>query len=683
MKTKITLCSLLLVFLFSSCGVQKSDTKINLSEGWRYTVSEESAKKGEYSYFDNNYLANLDVLVPQKRGYIWLRKTFDIPDELKNQDLGVYLGRISLADESFINGAFIGSEGTFPPEEFSAWNTARFYVIPKELLGEGENVLTVKIWVDGEGSIVSKPFISSVETAKKAAIREKLWNSEINLLFAFLMMIIAAYHLMMYIKNRREKENLIFALINILSAFYLSVFYYAELPLSIQSAISFIWFQKIFSSALPFVFPYLVASFILAFVKSKENKIVKRIRMGFMLLPILIILFAPNYQVLRSMRWTQTLLVPPLLYIFFILVRAILSKNRDAKTLLFGFSPLVVTVILDLVIHNILKIYDFPYITSYGWQLMVVTLLFIMANRFANSRLQVEDLNKNLEKKVEERTAELSESNSRLSEANEQLELTNNQLSEAKQKADRDMKLAVYVQNSFFHSSLPRFKNWELAYKFKPAAGVSGDLYDFFYKGEELEGLGLFDISGHGIAAGLVTMLAKTVIDRKFNECKQLPLPRVMEEINKQIIEEKGDIENYLTGVLMRINDDKVELINAGHPKVFLRTAKNGKCYPIELKGGSGNGGIIGFEGASNDFKAVAFSVHKGDAIILYTDCLNEALDAKGQQFTEERIAQAFSDSGIGTARNKMDYVLERFEKHTQGVPLKDDLTVIVLQYNP
>lgn len=683
MKGKLCLLSFLFIFLFTSCEKAADSVKISLNDGWRYAISEDAARLANYNYFDNSKLMNLDQLLPEGRGFVWLQKTFEIPEELNNQELGIYLGRISLADETFVNGAYVGGEGSFPPHEFSAWNTARFYMLPRELLGEGENVLSVKIWVDGEGSIVSSPFIGTVKAAKKAASREDLWNSKINLVFAFLMVIISAYHFMMYLKNRKEKENLIFALINILSAFYLSVFYYGELPASIGTHFSFLIFQKIFSSALPFVFPYLVASFIYSFTNTKENKYVKRIRLGFMIVPIVILMFAPNYQVLRSMRWTQILLIPPLLYIFFVLLRAILKKNKDAKVLLVGFLPLVITVMLDLVIHNLLKIYNFPYITSVGWQLVIVTLLFIMANRFANSRMQVEDLNKNLEKKVEERTSELSEANSRLSDANLQLESTNNQLTEAKQKADRDMRLAVYVQKCFLNSSLPRFKNWELAYKFKPAAGVSGDLYDFFYEGEKLQGVGLFDVSGHGIASGLVTMLAKTVIDRKFRECANLPFPKAMEEINKQIIEEKGDIENYLTGVLLRINDNKVELISAGHPKVFLRTEKNGKTYPVELKGGAGNSGIIGYSETTKEFKAVGFTMQKGDALILYTDCLNESKNAEGQEFGEDRIAKAFADSGIGTARNKMDYVLDRFEKFTENKELKDDLTVIVLQYNP
>ena len=683
MKFRPLFITLLFIFCLASCGKKNDSVTINLTDGWRYTVSESDAAKGNFTYFDNSYLSNLDALLPSGRGYIWLSKGFYLPQELKDSDLGVYLGRISLADETYVNGVYIGGEGSFPPYEFSAWNTARFYIIPKELLKDDLNTISVKIWVDGEGSIVSSPYIGSVVSAKKTASREAFWNSKIHLIFAFLMIIISGYHFMLYLKNKKEKENLLFALINVLSVLYLSVFYYGELPSSIGTHFSFLLFQKIFSSALPFVFPYLITSFIYSFTGLNEIKIIKRIRFALMIIPMVIVMFAPNYQVLRSMRWTFAFLLPPLLYVFIILFRILISKNKDSKALLFGFCPLVLTVFLDLIIHNILKLYNFPYITSVGWQLVIISLLFIMANRFANSRKQVEFLNKNLEKKVEERTSELSESNSRLSEANSQLELTNNQLTEAKEKADRDMRLAVYVQNCFFNSSLPRFKNWEVAYKFKPAAGVSGDLYDFFYDGDNLKGLGLFDVSGHGIASGLVTMLAKTVIDRKFRECENLPFPKVMEEINKQIIEEKGDIENYLTGVLLRINENKVELISAGHPKVFLRTAKNGKVYPVELKGGSGNAGIIGFSGRTPEFKAIGFTMQKGDSLIIYTDCLNESVNEKGEQFTEERIASAFADSGIGTARNKMDYVLDRFNSYVGNVALKDDLTVIVLQYNP
>ena len=678
----VTFMLILISSLFISCKQQNPDTRIDLTSGWTYSL-EEKAEKATFVAFDNTKLGNLEAFVPDQYGYIFLKKTFNIPEELKNQNLGVYLGRISIADETYVNGAYIGGEGTCPPNEFSAWNTARFYTIPQTILRNGENEIIVKIWVDGEGSIVSNPFISTVSTARKAASREAFWNSKINLIFAFVMLLISCYHLMLYFKNKNEKENLMFALINILSALYLSVFFYGELPFSYGTYISFLFFQKIFSNSMPFFIGYMVTSFIISFVHSTEKKALTYIRLAFLIIPVVIVLFAPDYRVLRSMRWTLMMLIPPMLYLLIIIIRALVRKEKDAVTLLFGFSPLLGTFLIDIIVHNILNNYSFPYITSIGWQLVIVSLLFILANRFVKSRQQVEELNRTLENKVEARTKELSESNSKLSEANSQLEVTNNQLTEAKKKADRDLKLAANVQNSFFNPSLPYFKNWEVVYKFKPAAGVSGDLYDFFHDGKDLQGVGLFDVSGHGIASGLVTMLAKNVIDRKFRECSALPFSKVMSEIDKQITEDKGDIENYLTGVLLRIQENKVEFINAGHPKVFIRTARNGKCYPIEPKEGSEKNGIIGFGGMKQDFKAIKFSMQKGDSIILYTDCLNESVNRAGEQFSEERIAAAFEDAGIGSAKSKLDYVMNRFYKFTEGTEIKDDLTVIVLQYNP
>ncbi|MCR5189151.1 MAG: SpoIIE family protein phosphatase [Treponema sp.] len=684
-KTKSVFTLLLLsisVLILSSCKKEESVSKIDLTKDWTYTI-EKNALPDDFKAFDNELLKNLEKLVPNEYGYIWIKKYFEIPADLKDQNLGIYLGRITLADETYINDAYVGGEGYFPDHEFSAWNTARYYTIPKKILKEGQNEIFIKIWVNGEGSIVSNPFISRVAIAEKAAAREEFWNSKINLIYAFAMLVISAYHLMLYFRNKNEKTNLTFALINIFSALYLSVFFYDQLPLAFGEKISFLIFQKIFSNAMPFILAYMVTSFITNFVHAKEHKIIKSFRTALLIIPIVIILFAPNYRILRSMRWTLMMVVPQMIYLLYVLIRAFIRKEKDAFTLLLGFSPLLATFLIDIIVHNILNNYSFPYITSTGWQMVIISLLFILAHRFETSKRQVEYLNKNLESKVEERTRELSESNSKLSNANSQLELTNNQLVEAKRKADRDMRLAANVQNTFFNPNLPHFKNWDLVYYFKPAAGVSGDLYDFFHDGKNLQGLGLFDVSGHGIASGLVTMLAKTVIDRKFKEGTNNTLSKVMSEIDKQIKEEKGDIENYLTGILIRIQENKIEFINAGHPNAFVRTAKNGKCHAIELKDADKKNGIIGMNTLDKDFTTLKFSMQKGDSLVLYTDCLNESSNKDGKAFGEEGIIQAFEDAGIGSAKSKLDYLLSRFYKYTEGTEIKDDLTVIVLQYNP
>lgn len=272
-----------------------------------------------------------------------------------------------------------------------------------------------------------------------------------------------------------------------------------------------------------------------------------------------------------------------------------------------------------------------PYFTSLGWQLVVIALLFILANRFSKARRAAEYLNIHLQDEVNDRT-----------------------------------------------------KDWEIAYSFKPMSGVSGDLYDFFTEGSKFNGLALFDVSGHGISSGLVTMLAKDVVVRNFTADMSIKFGNVMKKINDAIVEEKGDIENYLTGLLLRVSGNKVQFINAGHPAVFLRTAANGKCYPVQLlvKEASTSmfGGIIGIPGMEVDFSAVQFNMAAGDALIMYTDCLSESLNKEGEQYSQNKIARSFENSGNGNADSKLKKVLDDFYDYTDNVPLKDDLTVIVLQ---
>ena len=64
----------------------------------------------------------------------------------------------------------------------------------------------------------------------------------------------------------------------------------------------------------------------------------------------------------------------------------------------------------------------------------------------------------------------------------------------------------------------PKNDAWDIAFEFIPMSGVSGDLYDFYVSEGEITGLTLCDVSGHGIASGLVTMIARSVFFRNFSK---------------------------------------------------------------------------------------------------------------------------------------------------------------------
>lgn len=663
--------------LFVSCNREVQGEVVNLSTGWKYSLRDPFAYQAALMSVSSTQLENLQTLIPGERGTIWLQKTFTIPKEYIGEDLSCYLGRIAIADRTYLNGHLIGHQGYFPPHEFTAWNTVRNYEIPEGLLKyEGVNTLTIEIYVDGEGSIVSNPYIGLHKSTEFSAAHERFWNSQINALFAFFMLIIAFYHLMMWIKDHSQKEALYFAIINLISVLYMSVFYLSELPGLPTDKFSFLWFQKIFSSAIPFTLPFIINSFVNEFFKRKDNRIMLGLRILFVAIPVIVIIAAPDYVHLRKWRlFYQPFLLPPIAYIVFITLSSCIKKRKDAVPLLLGFTPLLATLVLDVALHDWLKIYSLPYFTSIGWQLVIIALLFVLVGRFTNAKKEADYLNIHLSDEVELRTKELSDSNDRLTQVNSELTM-------AKQTAEKDMKLAVHVQQSFYPRWAPDVTDWDIAYKFKPAAGVAGDLYDFYAENRNLKGVALFDVSGHGIAAGLVTMIAKNAIAHKFTSDPEIKLSTVMKGINERIIADKGGVENYLTGVLIRTLGNTVQFINAGHPVVFLRKA-NGKCYPVQTQKAENPAekcGLIGIPEIKVDFKTMQFTMDKGDALILYTDCFSESRNLADDEFGSDNISEYFEKSGEGNAQSKLDFVLNAFENFTRGTQLKDDLTVIVLQ---
>lgn len=663
----------ILVMMVFGCAQNHDLVRVNLDSGWMWSHDNTSASS--YSPLETSQLSSLELLLENKKGTIWLKNEFKLPARLASVPLSAYLGRITMADQTWLNGVFIGGEGNFADDSFSEWNKVRLYPLPSVALdADRSNTLLMQIRVDSEGAIVSNPFIGPREDARFVALTETFWNSTINQLCAAIMLIIGGYHFLLFVKRPVERENLLFSVMNFLTALYLTNFFLTELPGQPFPGMSFLWFQKIVANAIPFGMAYIVTSFIKEFLGRKDGRVILIARILCLVIPLAAVFIAPDYGTLRGMRGlTQLFIFPPLLYILYMAIHSLVHKNEEAGALLWGLSPLALSVALDIGLHQGLKLYNLPYITSLGWQMVIISFLFVLASRFAGARTAVEELNVNLEKKVDERTSELSETNAQIKRTNEELE-------SARDIADKDMKMAAFVQQSFFARRPPVVAGWDIAFDFRPMSGVSGDVYDFYVEHGELRGVSLFDVSGHGIASGLVTMLAKTIIYRQFNEGRVLNLSAVMSNIDRKIIEEKGDIENYLTGMMLRISGNRLEYVSAGHPEMLFRKGASGIVRPVVIPGKDSKGRMLGIEGLSEGYTTIGFSVVDEDSLLFFTDCLPDARNSAGEEFGVDRIAKAFSSSGNGLAAEKLASIMHAFESFVGELALNDDLTVVVLQ---
>jgi sigma-B regulation protein RsbU (phosphoserine phosphatase) len=317
------------------------------------------------------------------------------------------------------------------------------------------------------------------------------------------------------------------------------------------------------------------------------------------------------------------------------------------------------------------------YLITNIFSLSMVCLLSYLAiligekaiTRAENEATRNKELNITLEK--------LKKMNTALRDANEELEKNH-------EGATLDMAMAVNVQKNFLLQHPPASTEWDIAFISCPMAGISGDFYDFYTSEDQLVGVSIFDVSGHGIASGLLTMIAKSIVFRNFTTGNKKNLGKIFSDVNAHLVKEIGSIDNYLTGILMRFTSGHIEYVNAGHHEVLYKDTGNHTVSFFNRGDQSYRGSILGMREYNDVFRVYKREVHAGDCLLLYTDALHETTSRKSnniEQFGHQRICKAFQEAPDASAEDVLNFILEQFYRFSEKEQqLEDDLTIIILK---
>lgn len=651
---------------------------------WYYALGSSSDKVKDleqYKFSAINILSDLNSYLPENEGYIWLKTDFKIDPE--SDSYAISLGRITMADETYVNGYLIGKTGKFPPDFFSEWNKNRLYKLHKTILKD-ENTLLLKIYVNAEGGVQGNVSIMPVANAESYHLLKEFLDSYFNIFVAVVMLMIAGYHLLVFFHRPKDKENLYYSLLSFFFVIYLTNFFITRIPFK-EYPISYLNFQKIIFISL-FVMIGITVLFFRTFLKIKIHPVIRYIVIFSCTLPIIIILIPSNYRSFYNMRFMITAIfsIIPLVYVLYMIIYSAVKKVDASRALLIGSIPLFFCIGFDLLFHVVLKYDDMIYLAGFGFPSFMLSMAAILARRFVQYHNEVEEYKETLEIKVKDRTEELNKRNIELEEAQNIME--------------RDMAMAENVQKSLFPRENIEDEQWDVSFAFKPMSGVSGDMYDFFEIDGKLAGAGLFDVSGHGIASGLITLLSKTIINRYFYSMYDVKLNKVIEKINASLIKELGNVDNYLTGILLRTRDNLVEYVNAGHTELLYRSGKTGKVRVVNLDGQDVKGMFLGIEGMQSKYTALQFEMDKDDILLMYSDCLNETVNDKNEEYSIKRIIDVLEKAEPVSAQKirnsiiidfaeflwpdvkKDDHFIKSFLSGKGDYNLNDDFTLVILK---
>lgn len=252
-------------------------------------------------------------------------------------------------------------------------------------------------------------------------------------------------------------------------------------------------------------------------------------------------------------------------------------------------------------------------------------------------------------------------------------------LQERNNSIEKEIKLASFVQHSFYNKDVSNLHGYEIRYYNKALAGVSGDMYDFYIRENHLRGLSLFDVSGHGISSGLVTMLVRNIIQQEFENSPEKSLAEVAKTIDYRFRAEKGGIENFMTGIILRVEDNNIEIVNAGLPKPIIYKASRDDLFLFDEDSNFGSS-VIGLNNFDPFFNSTKFRLDPGDELILYTDGITEAIDPHRKQFGKKRLM----DSVIKAVRLDLDdqipSIIKDYEVYTKNQLPTDDISFVIIK---
>ncbi|TGM43622.1 stage II sporulation protein E [Leptospira levettii] len=528
------------------------------------------------------------------------------------------LGIINDRDRTYLNGKLIGKTGEWDSPFPQNYDKLRIYSIPSHLiLPKKKNLLLIKIqlYFQNSGGIEQDETLLGPSTN----IQNRFYKDEfIKLIFLTIYITVGSYFLFLFIRRRKDRENLFFSLFS----FSFVHHNFLRNQLKYELGFSFLEMKKLeyltILLLIPFMYHFLRTLF--------EDKYVifAKILDGFQLLVFSFFFFSNNIE---HFNFVLSNLVQPtwILYVILIfsnLIRNLRKKEKRAIYITIGLTIVLIAAIIDTATNR--NYWVFPRIMGYAFLFFNISLAMILANSFVKLNEEFEDLNKNLEKKVEDRTDALNESL--------------NQLQILKEKQDGDYFLTslliqplARIENKIPELKIESYTNQKKKFQFRGKNGeIGGDIcivgsihlesgeYTVFANADAMGK----SIQGAGGALVLGVVFQAVLSRAKSSYTKRRPPELWLKDLYVELQSVFASFDgSMLSSVVLGMvgKNGYIYYINAEHPWSILY--RDGVASFIETELSMRK---LGFPRNNSHFQIKTFSLLDGDVLLVGSDGRDE-----------------------------------------------------------
>ncbi len=248
-----------------------------------------------------------------------------------------------------------------------------------------------------------------------------------------------------------------------------------------------------------------------------------------------------------------------------------------------------------------------------------------------------------------------------------------------REKEAKEIELARKVQLGFLPQTLPEVNEYEFYSHYSPAQTVGGDYYDFVPLRDGRVAIVLGDVAGKGVSAAL--LVAKLSSEVRFCLLTNPDLAQAVSMLNDQMSNgAMGDRFVTLAVMVLDPIEHTLRIVNAGHmsPKWYrAATAELVDAMPLSDVGtpiGTWPGQV---------FEQVTVSLQIGDAIIVFTDGVTDAMNPAGAMFGDETVDRCLAprdsaeNADAQTPKCLGERLVNAVRKHANGRAQFDDIAVV------
>lgn len=237
-----------------------------------------------------------------------------------------------------------------------------------------------------------------------------------------------------------------------------------------------------------------------------------------------------------------------------------------------------------------------------------------------------------------------------------------------------EVQAARKIQVGFLPKTVPDINGNDIFGATTSARETSGDYFDFIRTGDDRLIFTLGDVSGKGLPAAMLMSTIQGQARLLFSRYPDMTPADAMAELNL-ITCQLSASDQFATMVIGALGSEsgEITLANGGHN------------YPVVVRAGgqiediSESAMLIGmFDGAK--FANTSFILNAGDFVAIFSDGIEEAFNAAGEEFGIARLKEQLLNVRDKAAREIYETAIAAVAKFRGEAEQSDDLTLMIIK---